>query len=46
MQRLGWTKRPQEIHQLQSAAAIGQMGLVQVYESCFARFNLRSAQIL
>ena len=44
MQRLGWTKRPQEIHQLQAAAAVGQMGLVQVYESCFARFNLRSAQ--
>lgn len=46
MQRLGWTKRPQDIHQLQAAAAVGQMGLVQVYESCFARFNLRSAQIL
>ena len=46
MQRLGWTKRPHEIHQLQAAAAVGQMGLVQVYESCFARFNLRSAQIL
>ena len=46
MQRLGWTKRPTEIHQLQAAAAVGQMGLVQVYESCFARFNLRSAQVL
>ena len=46
MQRLGWTKRPQEIRQLQAAAAVGQMGLVQVYESCFARFDLRSAQIL
>ncbi len=46
MQRLGWAKRPQEIHQLQAAAAVGQMGLVQVYETCFARFNLRSAQIL
>ena len=46
MQRLGWTKRPQDIHQLQAAAAVGQMGLVQVYESCFARFNLRTAQIL
>ena len=46
MQRLGWTKRPQEIHQLQAAAAVGQMGLIQVYESCFARFDLRSAQIL
>jgi glutamate 5-kinase len=46
MQRLGWAKRPQEIHQLQAAAAVGQMGLVQVYESAFAKFNLRSAQIL
>jgi glutamate 5-kinase len=46
MQRLGWSKRPQEIHQLQAAAAVGQMGLVQVYESCFAQFNLRSAQVL
>ncbi|QWE18864.1 glutamate 5-kinase [Polynucleobacter corsicus] len=46
MQRLGWNKRPTEIHQLQAAAAVGQMGLVQVYESCFARFNLRSAQVL
>ena len=44
MQRLGWTKRPQEIHQLQAAAAVGQMGLLQVYESCFAQLNLRSAQ--
>jgi glutamate 5-kinase len=46
MQRLGWARRPTEIHQLQAAAAVGQMGLVQVYESCFARFNLRSAQVL
>ena len=46
MQRLGWTQRPQEIHELQAAAAVGQMGLVQVYESCFARFHLHSAQIL
>jgi len=46
MQRLGWTKRPQEIHQLQAAAAVGQMGLVQVYESAFAKFAVRSAQIL
>ncbi len=46
MQRLGWVKRPHDIHELQAAAAVGQMGLVQVYESCFARFNLRSAQVL
>jgi glutamate 5-kinase len=46
MQRLAWTQRPTEIHQLQAAAAVGQMGLVQVYESSFARFGLRSAQVL
>ena len=32
MQRLGWTRRPQEMHQLQAAAAVGQMGLAQAYE--------------
>ena len=36
MQRLGWTKRPREIDELQAAAAVGQMGLAQVYESRFA----------
>ena len=46
MQRLAWSKRPTEIHELQAAAAVGQMGLVQVYESSFARFGLRSAQVL
>jgi glutamate 5-kinase len=46
MQRLAWTQRPTDIHQLQAAAAVGQMGLVQVYESSFARFGLRSAQVL
>ena len=33
--RLGWTKRPREIDELQAAAAVGQMGLAQVYESSF-----------
>jgi glutamate 5-kinase len=46
MQRLGWTKRPHAVHELQAAAAVGQMGLVQVYESCFARHGLHTAQIL
>jgi glutamate 5-kinase len=46
MQRLGWTKRPQSIHELQAAAAVGQMGLVQVYESCFREYGLRTAQVL
>ena len=46
MQRLGWKKRPIEVNELQAAAAVGQMGLVQMYESCFAEHNLHTAQIL
>lgn len=46
MQRLGWKKRPVEINELQAAAAVGQMGLVQMYESCFAEHGLHTAQIL
>lgn len=46
MQRLGWTSRPQEMHQLQAAAAVGQMGLAQAYESVFAQNGLHTAQIL
>src|SRR5258706_4335863 len=46
MQRLGWTKRPSAIHDLQAAPAVGQMGLVQAYETAFSRFNLHTAQIL
>ena len=46
MQRLGWAKRPQSIHELQAAAAVGQMGLVQGYESCFRGHGLHTAQVL
>ncbi|HSM98073.1 MAG TPA: glutamate 5-kinase, partial [Gallionella sp.] len=46
MQRLGWKKRPASIHDLQAAAAVGQMGLVQAYESCFRRHDLHAAQVL
>ena len=46
MQRLGWTRRPTSMHELQAAAAVGQMGLVQVYESCFREHGLRTAQVL
>ena len=46
MQRLGWTKRPKSVHELQAAAAVGQMGLVQVYEGAFAKHGLQTAQIL
>ncbi|TDX97933.1 glutamate 5-kinase [Thiohalophilus thiocyanatoxydans] len=46
MCRLGWSRRPSELHHLQAAAAVGQMGLIQAYESRFARANLHTAQIL
>ena len=46
IKRLGWTKRPSAVHDLQAAAAVGQMGLIQVYESSFAEYSLHSAQIL
>lgn len=46
MSRLGWSKRPHALHELQAAAAVGQMGLVQTYESCFHRFGLHTAQVL
>lgn len=46
MQRLGWKKRPSAVHELQAAAAVGQMGLVQAYETCFRGHGLRTAQVL
>ncbi len=46
MQRLGWRTRPTLIHDLQAAAAVGQMGLVQAYESCFRKHGLHAAQVL
>jgi len=46
MHRLGWAKRPHTMHELQAAAAVGQMGLVQCYESCFREHGLRTAQVL
>lgn len=44
--RLGWDKRPSDVNELQAAAAVGQMGLVQSYESEFAKHDLLTAQIL
>jgi glutamate 5-kinase len=44
--RLGIGSRPQSIHMLQSAAAVGQMGLIQTYETSFRRFERQTAQIL
>lgn len=46
MSRLGWKKRPHALHELQAAAAVGQMGLVQAYESCFQRHGMHTAQVL
>jgi glutamate 5-kinase len=46
MQRLGWDRRPHALHDLQAAAAVGQMGLIQAYESCFRRHGLTTSQIL
>ena len=46
MQRLGWEKRPRALHELQAAAAIGQMGLIQAYESRFREHGLMTSQIL
>ncbi|VAX07627.1 Glutamate 5-kinase / RNA-binding C-terminal domain PUA [hydrothermal vent metagenome] len=44
--RLGWKQRPHALHDLQAAAAVGQMGLVQAWESCFSRHGRQTAQIL
>ena len=46
MQRLGWSRRPHAMHELQAAAAVGQMGLAQCYESSFRSHGLRTAQVL
>ena len=46
MKRLGWSKRPHAVNELQAAAAVGQMGLVQMWESCFAEEGLHTAQVL
>ena len=46
MKRLGWTTRPKELHELQAAAAVGQMGLAQMYESQLSAHGMHSAQVL
>ena len=45
MARLGWTN-PKKMHELQAAAAVGQMGIVEAYEKSFERYDIRTAQIL
>jgi len=46
MKRLGWIKRPHTLFEQQAAAAVGQMGLVQAYESCFQQHDIHTAQVL
>lgn len=46
MKRLGWTTRPHEVHELQAAAAVGQMGLAQMYETKLREQDMGSAQVL
>ena len=46
MARLGWKLRPHALHELQAAAALGQMGLVQNFESCFKQHDIHTAQVL
>ena len=46
MKRLGWATRPKAIHELQAAAAVGQMGLAQVYETKLRENGIGSAQVL
>ncbi|HEY1393448.1 MAG TPA: glutamate 5-kinase [Methylibium sp.] len=46
MKRLGWAKRPKEVNELQAAAAVGQMGLAQIYETKLREHGLGSAQVL
>lgn len=46
MKRLGWATRPKEVHELQAAAAVGQMGLAQMYETKLREQGLGSAQVL
>ncbi len=46
MKRLGWSERPKQLHELQAAAAVGQMGLAQMYESMLRQHDVKSAQVL
>lgn len=46
IQRLGWSRRPHALNELQAAAAVGQMGLIEAYERGFRAHGLHSAQIL
>ena len=44
--RLGWASRPEEVHRLQAAAAVGQIGLMQAYEEALKKLGCRSAMVM
>jgi glutamate 5-kinase len=46
MSRIGISRRPHALHELQAVAALGQMGLIQHFESCFKQHNIHTAQVL
>jgi len=46
MRRLGWSRRPTVLHELQAAAAVGQMGLIETFETGFQQHGMHTAQIL
>ena len=46
MSRMGWTSRPKELAELQAAAAIGQTGLIEAYQSEFKKYQIQAAQVL
>ena len=46
IKRLGWSRRPAALNELQAAAAVGQMGLIEAYERSFRVHGLHTAQIL
>jgi glutamate 5-kinase len=46
IKRLGWARRPSALNELQAAAAVGQMGLVEAYERGFRAHGLQTAQVL
>jgi glutamate 5-kinase len=46
IKRLGWKQRPKALNELQAAAAVGQMGLIEAYERSFRAHKLHTAQIL
>nr|VFK03267.1 MAG: glutamate 5-kinase [Candidatus Kentron sp. H]VFK04330.1 MAG: glutamate 5-kinase [Candidatus Kentron sp. H]VFK06995.1 MAG: glutamate 5-kinase [Candidatus Kentron sp. H] len=46
MYRLGWDRRPEQLHKLQAAAAVGQTGLIHAYETCFLAHDIHTAQVL